>query len=185
MNKLELKTIGDIHSLAEPSDYTELSLNSPALAFFTDFTITKPLVIESSASAVDTMQLMKKAHVRLKLVVNEHNDLVGIVSADDLLERKIVQKISKGDRRDELSVTEFMKPRSKLNVLEYQAIKGSSIKSVIETLKNSGQHHCLVVDKESKLIRGLFSVSDISRKLKVEIDIYNQPSFSKLANFLD
>ncbi|MBT1451794.1 CBS domain-containing protein [Glaciecola sp. XM2] len=185
MTKLDLKNIGNINHLAVPIDQTELSLTSPAISFFTDFTQTQPLIIESSVSAVDTVKLMKKTHVRLKLVVNEQGDLVGIVSADDLIERKIVQKLQKGDTRDELSVTEFMTPRSGLQVLDYEAVKLSSIKKVIETLKNSGRHHCLVVDTNENLIRGLFSVSDISRKLKLNIDIQNQPSFSTLADHFD
>lgn len=185
MNKLELIAIGDIKKLSEPDNYVELSLNSPATEFFTDFTETKPLIIESNASAVDTVNLMRKAHVRLKLVLNADGDVVGIVSADDLLERKILQKLQKGDARDELPVTEFMVPTSKLKVLEYSEVQKSNIKSVIEALKNSGQHHCLVIDIQTSKVRGLFSVSEISRRLKVPIDIHSQPSFLKLADHFD
>jgi CBS domain containing-hemolysin-like protein len=185
MNTLSLNSIGKINKFASPEETNEMTLTSSALAFFTDFTLTEPLVIESSLSAVDTMQLMKKSHVRLKLVLDENGDLLGIVSADDLLERKIVQKLGKGDIRQDLSVTDFMAPTDKLRVLEYSDVKKSNIAQVIQTLKNSGQQHCLVVDSDAALIRGLFSVSDISRKLKINIDVQDQPSFSKLASKLD
>jgi len=135
--------------------------------------------------AIDTITLMKKAHVRLKLVINQHEELLGIVSADDLIERKIVQKLSKGDKREDLSITEFMTPKDKLKVLEYNDVEKSSIKEVINVLKTSGQQHCLVVDSREKLVRGLFSANDISRKLKVNVDVQDQPSFLKLANHLD
>lgn len=185
MNTLSLNNIGQIKSLASPEDVNELTLSSPALAFFTDFTITKPLVIESNVSALDTMQLMKKAHVRLKLVINQNDDLLGIVSADDLIERKILQKLEKGDKRTDLSITDFMTPKDKLKVLEYDALEKSNIEQVIQTLKDSGQQHCLVVDSKADLVRGLFSVSDISRKLKVDIDVQDRPSFLKLAGKFD
>ena len=90
-----------------------------------------------------------------------------------------------GDKREDLSITEFMTPKDKLRVLEYSEVKKSSIKDVINVLKTSGQQHCLVVDSREKLVRGLFSVSDISRKLKVNVDVQDQPSFIKLANHLD
>lgn len=185
MRTLTLNSIGKINTFASPDEHTELSLNSSALAFFTDFTLTKPLVIESGISAVDTIQLMKKAHVRMKLVLNSHGDLIGIVSADDLIERKIVQKINKGESRQDLSITDFMTPREKLGVLHFNELKNATIAQVIKTLKDSGQQHCLVIDPNAGLIRGLFSVSDISRKLKIPIDVQDQPSFSKLASKLD
>ena len=185
MSKLNLNSIGTINTLTMPEEVIELSLSSSALSFFTDFKQTKPLVIESTYSAIDTITLMKKAHVRLKLVINKHEELLGIVSADDLIERKIVQKLSKGDKREDLSITEFMTPKDKLRVLEYNEVEKSSIKDVINVLKSSGQQHCLVVDSREKLVRGLFSVSDISRKLKVNVDVQDQPSFIKLANHLD
>lgn len=185
MSNLQLNSIGNIRQLANPVEHLELSLTSPALEFFTDFTEVQPLVVESSLSAVDTVKLMKKTHVRLKLVVNSEDEFVGIVSADNLLERKIVQKLDKGEARSDLPVTDFMIPRSKLKVLEYKEIENSTINKVISALENSGQQHCLVVDSNENIIRGLFSVSDISRKLKVDIDIHDQPSFSKLADRLD
>ncbi len=185
MNALSLRSIGHIDSFVTPADYSELTIKSPAVDFFTDFTINKPLVIESSLPAIETKLLMKKAHVRLKLVINEKEQLVGIVSADDLLDRKIVQKLGKGDNRQDLSITDFMTPRDKLSVLEFSEVENANIGAVIHSLKSLGQQHCLVVDSSVNAIRGLFSASDISRKLKVDIDIQDQPSFSKLANKLD
>lgn len=185
MNKLNLKNIDTIKKLAVTEGVEELSLSSNALRFFTDFKEVTPLVIESNLSAVEARQLMKKSHVRLKLVIDENNELVGIVSAEDLLERKIIQKLQKGDKREDLSIKDFMIKKDTLNVLEYSALTNSNIKQVIEILKTSGQQHCLVVDSNENVVRGLFSVSDISRKLKVYIDIQDQPSFLKLASTLN
>ncbi|MBO1256327.1 CBS domain-containing protein [Alteromonas sp. 5E99-2] len=185
MKPLNIHSIGNIRKFATTTETEEITLLSPALSFFTDFTVTRPLVIESNISAVDTERLMKKAHVRLKLVLDEKGELLGIVSADDLLERKIVQKLDIGIDRKDLSITDFMTPREKLNVLDFNDVEKSNIGKVIHTLKNSGQQHCLVVDSDKQLIRGLFSVNDISRKLKIEIDVQDQPSFSKLAIKLD
>lgn len=185
MTKLNLMSIANINRLASPNQIEVVDLKTNALVFFTDFTQVNPLVIESSMSAFDTMRLMKKAHVRLKIVIDDEGCMLGIVSAEDLLERKMVQKLGKGDKVSDLSVTEFMTPLEKLRVLEYKEIKTSRIADVIGVLKHSGQQHCLVIDSEAEEVRGLFSASDISRKLKVDIDIQAQPSFVKLASKLD
>jgi hypothetical protein len=49
----------------------EISEDSPCLNVFTDFKIHRPLVIESSTRAYLVEELMLKAHVRLKLVVEK------------------------------------------------------------------------------------------------------------------
>ncbi|MFC3094019.1 CBS domain-containing protein [Alteromonas sediminis] len=185
MKELKLNQIGDIRAFVTPSEFSELTLKSSALLFFTDFSKVRPLIIESGVSALETIHLMKKAHVKLKLVVDENEQLVGIVSADDLIERKFVQKLGDGTKRHELSISDFMTPREKLTVLEFSDVEKANIGAVIGTLRNSGKQHCLVIDSDKKVIRGLFSVSDISRKLKVDIDILDQPSFAKLANSLE
>ena len=185
MNRLNLIPLGKINTFVVPDEIDEITADSSALSVFTDFSITKPLIIESSLSALETERLMKKAHVRLKLVLNDKGEFIGIVSAEDLLERKIVQKLQKGDKRQDLSITDFMTPANNLWVLEFDQVKNSKIKHVIQALKDYGQQHCLVVESKINKIRGLFSVSDISRKLKVDIDIQDRPSFAKLASKLE
>jgi CBS domain containing-hemolysin-like protein len=185
MKTLQLIPLDNALHLDQPKEKEPLTLRSPALSFFTDFTQVTPLVIDSDTSAVDTLQTMKKTHVRLKLVINQSDEVVGIVSADDLKERKIIQKMNKGDKRQDVSVKELMIPTEKLKVLSYEEIANCNISAIIDTLKSLGQQHCLVVDKQSNTIRGLFSVSDISRKLYISIDIYDAPSFLKLAVALD
>lgn len=185
MNKLKLKPLDDIHGLEQPLDYVNLNLDSPALEFLTDFTVVKPLIIDSDCTALETKKMMMKAHVRLKLVLDPQGDFIGMVSADDLSDRKITQKVAEGEKREEISITDCMLPKHKLSALDFHQLKHSNILDVINVLKDSGQQHCLVVDGETKTIRGIFSVSDISRKLHLSLDIQDQPSFSKIASTLD
>ena len=185
MNKLDLMTLDGVSRLEQPTNYVDLTLHSPSLEFMTDFTQVKPLVIESDYTALETKKLMMKAHVRLKLVLNHDGEFIGIVSADDLIDRKITQKVAEGEKREEIPITDCMLPKQKLRALDYAQLKENKILDVINILRESGQQHCLVVDSQTKTIRGVFSVSDISRKLHLAIDIQDQPSFSKLASSLD
>lgn len=180
MKKLNFFPASEIDQLAYPAEKQNLNLTSPALAFFTDFMHITPLVLEVNVSAVDAKKLMQKTHVRLKLVVDDKNRFIGIVSADDLIDRKIIQKVSEGIRRDEVMLVELMQAKRDLHALDYDEIAKATIASVIAALKDSGDQHCLVVDRKKNKIRGVFSASDISRKLHLAIDIQDKSSFYKV-----
>ena len=180
MKKLHLYPATNIVELAAPEEITSISLETPALEFFTDFKNTKPLVIESSASAIDVKNIMKKAHVKLNFVINEKDQLLGVISVDDLIDRLIVQKISEGFKREEISVADLMRPKKHLSALDFSELGRATISDVIEALKDSGQQHCLVVDRGTNKIRGIFSASDISRMLHLPIDIQDKSSFYKV-----
>lgn len=180
MKKLHLYSASNIEDMAWPEEIQSISSATPALHFFTDFKYNRPLVIDSSISAVDVQKLMKKAHVRLKFVIDEHSKFLGVISNDELIDSIIVKKISEGFGRQEVLVTDLMRSKSELLALDYNELAQATIGDVISALKDSGQQHCLVVDQASNKIRGIFSASDISRMLQLPIDIQEKSSFYKV-----
>ena len=150
------------------------------MEFFTDFNATEPLVIESSVYAVEARKMMIKTHVRLQFVIDERNHFIGVISADDLAERKILQKVVTGIKRDEVAITDLMTPRKVLLALDIEEVKKSTIEDIIDVLKNSHQQHCLVLDQQLHRIRGIFSASDISRKLQLPINIQENSDFYRV-----
>ncbi len=177
MKELAFYDTTPFDELAWPELNKRISLESSALEIFTDFEKTQPMVIDSSMSAVDAEKLMQTEHVRLKFVVNSNNHLLGVVSLEDLNSREILKRVSKGENREELSVTDFMRPRNKLKSFDYSDLAHASIKDVIGSLKNSGYRHCLVVDHKHHKIRGIISASDIARSLQLQINIKSDSSF--------
>jgi len=180
MKALNLYPTTEVDDLAWPEEATGLTMDSSALHFFTDFKKITPLVIESTVSAVEVKRLMQKAHVRLKLVLNESGEFVGIISAEDLIDRKIVQKVSEGSIRGEIALSDLMKPKRNLKALDYKEVCKASIAQVISKLRDSSEQHCLVVDRDNHKIRGIFSVNDIARTLHLPIDIPDKSSFYKV-----
>jgi CBS domain-containing protein len=180
MKNMTMYPMSDINELAWPEQGDALSQNSPAVDFFTDFETVQPRVIEVATSALDARKVMMTTHVRLLLVVNHRNHFVGVITADDLIERKIVQRVSEGYRRDEIEVTDLMTPKKQLTALDIAAVKKATIGDVIAVLKNVHQQHCLVIDSEHGRIRGIFSASEISRKLKLYIDTDSRFDFNKV-----
>lgn len=180
MKPLSFYHTSEIDELAWPEENQDLSLKSPALIFFTDFLEVKPLVIESTVLAVDVKKLMMKMHVRMQFVINETGEFIGIISAEDLIDRRFVQKVSQGVRREEIALTELMTYKRELKALDFHEVSRATISDVINALKESGGQHCLVIDRENHKIRGIFSASDISRKLHLPIDIQDKSSFYKV-----
>lgn len=180
MKKLTLYPISSVDELASPHGTSGVSLETPALEFFTDFSLVQPLVIDASVTAVQAREMMIRTHVRLKFVVDEADRFVGVISSDDLAERRIVQKVAEGYSRGDIAVTDLMTPKGELMAMGIDEVTRATIGDVVNLLKDYRQQHCLVVDRQTHSVRGIFSSSDISRKLRLPIDIQDRSDFFRV-----
>lgn len=163
--------------LVWPDQARQVALDSPALTIFTDFKEQTPLIIDVTTTAVEAEHLMKQEHVRMKMVVDKDGKFVGIVDSNDLNERELLKRIAKGNSRNDIMAADFMRRKKTLKALDYEEVEKSTVEDVIETLKRSGQQHCLVIDRKSHQIRGVISASDLARHLSLPIDINTDSSF--------
>ena len=184
MHTLPLYKTESIDKLAWPVISRTVSLHSPAMAVFTDFKQHKPHVIDEMAPATKLEKIMMQAHVKMMLVVDHQGTFIGIVTADDIDDQKIMQKVSAGMDRDSLKTSDFMRSKTSLMAFDFDELTRSSVGDIVETLKNNQHHHCLVLDRHSHEVRGVISVSDIARQLQLPIDISLRPSFSRLSNII-
>jgi Mg2+/Co2+ transporter CorC len=97
-----------------------------------------------------------------------------------VIDESITAKLSKSVKRESITVTDLMLPKREIKGFDFLEIKYANIGTVIHHLKDSGQQHCLVVDKQANKIRGIFSASDISRKLKLPINVQDKSNFYKV-----
>ncbi len=177
MKSLNLHKLEPIDHLAYPENHKTLDQDSSALEIFTDFAKSKPLVIHDDLPADVAENLMLTSHVKMKLVVNHNDEFVGLLSFDNLSAQRVMQRMSKGQPRSEIRVSDLMTRKADIQALDYQDLAGSSIAEVIQTLQKNGVQHCLVVNRNTHEIRGLISASDIARKLHLPISIAKVPSF--------
>lgn len=177
MQNITLFPVDRVAHMVQPEEFNDLHMHSPAIEFFTDFKKHRPLTIEGSTLAVDVEMLMRKAHVRMKLVVDADNEFIGTISTEDLSEQYFMIRIANGERLDEITVSDMMCPKDSILALDLEQLERSSISDIIETLKRSGQQHCLVVDRSHDHIRGLISASDVARRLHMPIKIERVPTF--------
>jgi CBS domain-containing protein len=132
----------------------QVSIESPAIDVMTDLRRTTPATIRPQAPLAGANQFMITRGVRLLLVADERETVLGVITATDILgERAMLVATERGLRRDELSVADIMVPAERVG-------------HVLETLRRAGRQHVLVVDAERKVC-GIFSLTQIARQLGV------------------
>jgi CBS domain-containing protein len=139
--------------------------DSPALHVMTDLARVSPATIRPQAPLAGANQFMITRGVRLLLVVDERDVILGLITATDLLgERPMQVAAERGLRRDELSVADVMTPAAQIEVIALADVEASRVGHVLETLRRLGRQHALVVDR-GNTVRGIFSISQIARQL--------------------
>jgi len=171
MKTLTYVSTKDVNELTWPNTSDNTNLYSSALTVFTDFATGGPRVIESNVRADELVTLMRKEHVRMKLVVDSNNQFIGVISLEDLSEDVFIRKVADGYQRSELLVADLMRSKETLLALSYNSLKNSDIESLLFSQRNNPYQHLLVIDETTKAIRGLVSSNDVARELRLDIDV--------------
>ena len=149
-----------------------VSADSPAAQVMTDLARVAPATIRPQAPLAGANQFMITRGVRLLLVIDDHENVLGLITATDLLSEKPMRVATdRGIRRDELTVADVMIPAEAVEVIAYAEVEGARVGHVLETLRRAGRQHALVVEKEGArtMVRGIFSISQIARQLGVAV----------------
>ena len=161
----------------------QVTRDSPARDVMTDLSRTTPATIRPHAPLAGANQFMITRGVRLLLVVDDSENVVGVITATDILgERSLRMSTERGLKRDELTVSEVMTPASRVEVIDFSELQSARVGHVVETLRRSGRQHVLVVDHEPvpssrplapaiqrPMVRGIFSLSQVARQLGVSM----------------
>jgi hypothetical protein len=166
-----------------PPSAERVTVESPALQVMTDLTRVPPALIAPEAPLVGANEFMISRGVRLLLVADYRENVLGVLTATDVLsERPMQVATERGLRRDELTVGDVMTPAEQVEVIELADVQGARVGHVFETLRRMSRQHALVVDYEvlppvrrlappakRTMVRGIFSLSQIARQLGVAL----------------
>ena len=180
MKKLQLFNLDVTDNVISPDEFETTDLNSPATTIFTDFKKHEALVVESDTAAESALQLMLKTHVRMKLVVSKDDDFVGVISSNELTEQKILAQVSKSNSRKDVLVKDLMIPKYRLHAFDFDELQNATVNDVLKALDNYQLRHCLVLDRNSHHIRGVISLSDVVRKLKLNMNLSLENTFNSI-----
>ena len=156
-----------------------VTLESPALDVMTDLARVSPATIRPQAPLEGANHFMISRGVRLLLVIDVRDTVLGVLTATDVLGEKALRVAAeRGIRRGELTVADLMTPAERVEVIEFADVEGARVGHVLETLRRAGRQHALVVDHEvvaassplerplrRAMVRGIFSVSQLARQL--------------------
>lgn len=149
-------------------------VDSPALEVMTDLKLVAAATIEASTHVDVANQAMIVRGVRSLLVVDARGDVVGLVTARDILGERPLQVVrNRGVRHEDVRVADIMTPRDEIEVLHIGDVLRADVGNIVETLKYSGRQHALVVDFDPlggrQMVRGVFSASQVARQLGIPL----------------
>ena len=153
-----------------PAD-ADIDLESPAISVMTDFTTIQPRCAPLRMPIDAALEAMRTAGVRLLLVLDGDNAVVGLITAYDILgEAPVRVAAESGTKHADLRVEQLMTPCAEIRALDLRAVEEAQVGNVVETLRRLDQSHVLVVESESGgRVRGLFSATEVGRRLRVHI----------------
>ncbi|HRH80634.1 MAG TPA: CBS domain-containing protein [Thiobacillaceae bacterium] len=147
----------------------QVGLDEPAISVMTDFSVVTAYTIFALETIEDARAKMIHRGVRLLLVVDEQNHILGLITATDLTSEKPMQIIqTQGIRHSDVMVKDIMTPRERLEVLCMDDVQKASVGDVVQTMQAQGRQHALVIDRlpdRSQILRGMFSASLLGRML--------------------
>ena len=146
-------------------------LDDPASFVFTDFRMVRPITTVAEQRIDAALEVMKSEGVRLLLVVDEADHVVGVVTAADIQGEKPIQ-LAEANResRDAITVGAVMTPSEALEVLSYPALENARVGNVLETMRALERRHLVVADRGGRRVLGLFSASQIAKQLRLRLD---------------
>ena len=156
-----------------------VTLESPALDVMTDLSRVSPATIRPQAPLEGANQFMISRGVRLLLVIDVRDTVLGVLTATDVLGEKALRAaVERGAPRSELTVADLMTPAALVEVIALEDLQAARVGHLLETLRRAGRQHALVVDQEElaagtpfvpplrrAMVRGIVSLSQLARQL--------------------
>lgn len=174
---LQLRPVKPETRCRQPSSFATVRLDTAAIEVMTDFQSITPATIRPDATLALATNAMIARGVRLLFVTESDDVILGIITARDTLgERPIKLLQERGGQRGDLRVADAMTALARMEALQMSDVLHAEVGHILETLKDIGRQHALVVEREQatgrEAVRGMFSATAIGRRLGVPIQTF-------------
>lgn len=161
-----------------PTVFHRVAADSPAIAVMTDLRHVNPATIGREATLAEATRLMFARNVRLLLVVDDEDAVVGLVTARDLYGERPVQRAhDRSANHADLRVGDLMTPTEDIDVLDIRDVLLAEVGHVVASLKAWGRQHALVAEEDpatgTSLICGIFSATQVGRQLGITLQPFD------------
>jgi len=163
---------------------------SPALEVMTDLKKTSAVTIHPTDSLESAKQKMIHRGVRMLLVIDFSDEIVGVITATDILGERPIQFVqSNGVQSKDVRVQDIMTAQREMDALDIRDVSNAHVGDILETLRHHHRQHALVVDRQGPrnetTLRGIFSLTQIARQLGVSVQTYDVgENLAEIAHFM-
>lgn len=153
-----------------------VKLGSPATDVMTDLNKVSVISVRAKTSMDKANAKMIRYGVRLLLVLDDNDQVVGLLTAADVLGEKPMHFLQNmGGTHADILVRDIMTTQRELDVLNIEDVKNASVGHIVASLKKAGRQHALVVAEGAdgkQAVCGLFSITQIARQLGAQIQTF-------------
>jgi CBS domain containing-hemolysin-like protein len=156
------------------------------MAVMTSFKTVHPVTTRPEVAIDTALMKMKTAGVRLLFVMNEAGQIIGLITAKDIMGERPIQIIQQTRAlRAEITVAMVMTPQPDICALDALAVRDARVGDIIETLHTQNRQHALVVETDmatqAQRVIGMFSTSQIGKLLGYDVTPEVRPARSLAA----
>ena len=147
-----------------------VDLDNPAIDVMTDFHLVEPKTVGPEQTIDDALEQMKDQGVRLLLVIDNQEEIIGVITAKDIQGEKPIKIVQETQvSRSSLVVKDIMTPQSEISVLNMMSVDEAQVGHIVQTLHELKRQHTLVVEVDEdtgmQRVRGMFSTSQINKQM--------------------
>jgi len=169
-----------VQKVASPQD--------AALSLLTDLHHSACVVASHQDGLAQTLHLMMRAGVRMVFVSGADGALVGMVTADDIMGERPVQRASSHlVPHRELTVADVMVPVTHWDTVELAQVRTARLGDIAATMHEHGLRYLLVTQHKQgqTMLRGMFSARrlEMAMNTTIEPDLHSR-SFAELEQVL-
>jgi CBS-domain-containing membrane protein len=153
-----------------------VKLSSPAADVMTDLTKVSVVSVRAKTSMDKANAKMIKYGVRMLLVLDDNEQVAGLLTATDVLGEKPMRFLQNmGGTHADIMVRDIMTTQREMEVLDIEEVKNAKVGNVVASLKHAHRQHSLVVSKSAdgrQSVCGLFSINQIARQLGAQVQSF-------------
>jgi CBS-domain-containing membrane protein len=135
----------------------------------TDLNKVSVVSVRAKTSMDQANAKMIRFGVRTLLVLDENDQVAGLLTASDVLGEKPMRFLQNmGGTHADIMVRDIMTTQRELEALRIEDVKNAQVGQIVATLKKADKQHALVVAEGSdgkQAVCGLFSITQIARQL--------------------
>ena len=153
-----------------------VKLSDPAISVMTDLSKVSVVSVRARTSMDKANAKMIRYGVRLLLVLDDNDQVAGLLTATDVLGEKPMHFLQNmGGTHADIMVRDIMTAQRELEVLKIEDVQNARVGQIVASLKKSHRQHALVVDEGAdgkQAVCGLFSITQIARQLGAQIQSF-------------